>query len=203
MASPPSAAWRMAATSLGGAPPAAASSRHWARCASTMRAVCASRWLKVMLFPYLALPVHRSLPPMPRACLFLAVRCIRRKTIRWEGCGHVDERGQDREWGGGDAPTTRTVEPARDQPSSECRTESTEPAAAVPLALWPRAAGGGAGAVSAPVLPNAASPSDERAIEPAVAPAERAIEPARPDICRPSSRRLSAPGNPETGLRAG
>jgi monofunctional biosynthetic peptidoglycan transglycosylase len=115
----------------------------------------------------------------------------------------VDERGQDREWEGGDEPTTRTVEPTREAPIAEHRTESSEPAAAVPPGLWPRAAGGGAGGVSAPVLLEAARPVDELATEPERVPAEAATEPPQPDIVRfdePASP--PQPGNPvETGLQ--
>ena len=115
----------------------------------------------------------------------------------------MDERGQDREWGGGDEPTTRTVEPTREGPSAEHVTESSAPAAPVPPALWPRAAGGGAGGVSAPVLLEAARPADALATEPERVPAEAATEPPQPDIVR--SDEPASPPQPgnfvETGLQ--
>ena len=91
-----------------------------------------------------------------------------------------------REYRGGDDPTTQTTEPAtRDEPASQCETGSSEPPAAGPLAVWPRAAGGGAAAVAALILPAEAHPGEELALEPETATAEPAIEPPRSEAVSP------------------
>ncbi len=91
-----------------------------------------------------------------------------------------------REYPGGDDPTTQTTEPGtRDEPASQCETGSSEPAAAVPLAVWPRAAGGGAAAVAALILPARAYPGEELTLEPETATAEHAIEPPRSEAVSP------------------
>ena len=124
---------------------------------------------------------------MPLARLFLAVRCSRRKTT-WKDAGDVDDRGHDREWEGGDDPTARTAEP---QPAANRR---PRPAAAVPLVVWPRAAGGGAGAVAAPVAGRhrARQTSPRRARDGA---GEPATEP-------PRSRAIVRPDEPAVPHRA-
>jgi monofunctional glycosyltransferase len=75
----------------------------------------------------------------------------------------VDDRGHDREWDGGDPATARTAEPTGSEPSP--------PAPAVPLVIWPRAAGGGAGAVAAPGVEIGPRPADAPAHVPEMTPA--------------------------------
>ena len=87
----------------------------------------------------------------------------------------MGEPGHSREDEDGDDPTTQTTEPVRDESSrGPCRTGTCEMTAAVPLVVWPRAAGGGAAAVTALILPAGADPKAEVAIEPE-RPAEDAI----------------------------
>jgi monofunctional biosynthetic peptidoglycan transglycosylase len=114
----------------------------------------------------------------------------------------VDERGHDREWGPADSegstdPTTRAAEPAREEPSTDGRPKPSEGIAPVPLALWPRAAGGGAGAVAALVVPKGACRPDELAFAPEMAPAEAAIEPPRPEVVPSREPTPPEPGSPD------
>ena len=108
----------------------------------------------------------------------------------------MGEPGQDRVCEGGDEPTTQISEPAHVEPSSRSRADPPEPAAGAPLAVWPRAAGGGAAAVAALVLPAGADPTAEETLEPEPATAEDAIEPPPPEVILRPEPEPPAPDSP-------
>ena len=111
----------------------------------------------------------------------------------------MNEPADGREWGPADAegcadPTMQTAEPTRGQSPPERPTQPSPPAATAPLVLLPRAAGGGAGGVAAPVLLADAQARERRATEPETVPAEPPTAPSWPDVA-PSH--APAPPEPE------
>lgn len=112
--------------------------------------------------------------------------------------GDVTERVHGLEWGPTEAdgcgePSTRTVEPARSEPPPECPAQP-RPAAAAPLQLLPRAAGGGAGGVAALVMLADVQVREHHDAEPVTAPAEPPQAPSWANIT-PSPERV--PPEPE------